>query len=91
MRIENWSVTSSQGLYDPPECSRVQLKGNVFDHPLHSDGKFVRTSDICQVNGSKVLTNSGSVYILGEPSEEYVDFCREVGCHIPTPEEPIKV
>jgi hypothetical protein len=91
MQIENWSITGNPDVYDAPECRRVRLKGNVFGHPLHSEGKFVCTSDIRQVRGSEVTTNSGSVYILGTPCKEYVDFCRAEGCHIPTPEEPIKM
>lgn len=92
MRIENWSaVAHSLGKYDPPEFQRYQLWGVVFGHPRFEDGEFIRSSDIKQVDGSRVTTSSGSVYILGTPDRLYVEWCRENGRHIPTQEEPLKL
>ncbi len=91
MRIENWSITSVGGDYDPPECRHMQVQGNVYEHPLHSDGKYVRTSDVRAVNGREVTTKHSGVYTLGEPDPKYIEWCRQQGCHVPTLEEPIKV
>ena len=90
MRIENWSITGN-GPYIAPEQRHQQIAGEVFGHPKIEDGKFIRTSDIEKIDGSKVTTYSGSVYTLGEPKEEYVTWCQEPGCHVPTSEEPIKL
>ena len=92
MRIEQWSITAVQrSLYDPPEAQRFRLQGKVYGHPLHTDGKSLVTSDIVHVEGAHVETHSGSFYVLGEPNEKYVEWCREQGHHVPTPEEPIKI
>jgi hypothetical protein len=92
MLLENWSVSSAPvGPYDAPEMAYHQLSGNVFGHPRFDEGKRIRTSDIKSVNGREVVTRSGSVYTLGEPHVEYVHWCREQGCHVPTAEEPIKL
>jgi hypothetical protein len=91
MRIENWSITWWAERYTAPECAKFQLQGDVIGNPKFEDGKYIRTSDIMEIDGSRVTTRSGSVYILGEPKREYVEWCRENCCHVPTPEEPIKV
>lgn len=91
MRIENWSVVGDPDPYKAPELHRQRIQGEVFGNSKFEDGKFIRTSDIGKVDGSEVITVSGSVYTLGEPSPDYVSWCRENGCHVPTPEEPIRL
>ena len=88
MRLENWSVTSVDGEYDPPECRRIQVQGDVYEHLTRPDGEYIRTSDVREVNGRVVRTRN-SVYTLGEPDERYVNWCIANGCHVPTPEQPI--
>jgi hypothetical protein len=90
MRLENWSVTSVSGEYDPPEYRRIQIQGNVFEHTYRPDGEHIRTSDVRAVEGREVRTNN-SVYTLGEPDQKYVDWCIANGCHVPTLEQPIKM
>ena len=90
MRLENWSVTGSADLYTPPERQTRRLQGEVYGHPTHPDGEHIRTSNIVNVDGGTVTTLN-SVYTLGEPNPEYVEWCRENGHHVPTPEFPIKV
>jgi hypothetical protein len=63
----------------------------VYGKPGFPDGSEVVTSGIVETNGAQVTTRTGSVYTLGEPKPEYVEWCRERGCHVPTPEKPIKV
>jgi hypothetical protein len=83
MRLEQWSCIPS-------------LRGSVYAPPImllrgrNSDGEFIRTSSIDKINGNVITTLSGSVYELGDPAPEYVEFCKQQGCRIPTPEEPIK-
>jgi hypothetical protein len=91
MRLENWSVTSVGGEYDPPEYRRIQVQGDVYDHPTRPDGERIRTSDIRSVDGNEVKTRSRSVYTLGNPDEKYVEWCIANGGHVPTPEQPIEM
>lgn len=91
-RIENWRlVGDQQGLYDAPETRRLQISGQVFGNPKHTAGKRIITSHLVAVSGCEIETVSGSVYQLGRPADEYVEWCRENGCHVPTPDEPIKL
>jgi hypothetical protein len=90
MRLENWAITSVGGEYDPPECRRRQIQGCVYDHPTRPDGEYIRTSDVRAIEGCEVTTRN-SVYTLGEPDPKYVEWCRQNGCHVPTPEQPIEV
>lgn len=54
------------------------------------DGRHVRTSRIVKAEGRLVTTNSGSVYELGDPLPNYVDWCRENGRAIDQA-QPIKM
>ncbi len=91
MWIENWSLKGSGGgPYDPPETRRYTVSGQVFGNPKFNDGERITTSYLVAVSGCEVETHSGSVYRLGRLSDEYMEWCRENGCHIPTPDKPIK-
>jgi hypothetical protein len=90
IKLENWSVTNgSLDPYSPPEHC-ICLQGDVTGHPRLPDC-FCTTSPIVGVNGREVTTYSGGVYVLGEPDPKYVQFCKDLGRHVPTEEEPIKV
>jgi hypothetical protein len=91
IRIAKWSITTHPEPYDPPECMRQFIQGDVYDHPRFPDGTRVTTSAIERVEGPYVITESGSAYIVGTPDPDYVEWCREQGCHVPTREEPIRV
>ena len=91
MRIENWRVIGTEDPYCPPERMSLSISGEVYGNPEFPDGLGVTTSYVKSINGSQVTTHSGSVYTLGEPNAEYVEWCRENGCHVPTSETPIKV
>ena len=91
IRIEGWAlVYDHDDGYTPPECVRRCLKGEVYGHPRKADGETVRTSPIASVDGLHVLTSSGSLYLLGEPRPDYLDYL--LGQGIPfDPADPIKV
>lgn len=52
--------------------------------------KPVRTSSIASVEGRKVTTVSGSVYILEDINPEYLDYINSSGREF-DPENPIKI
>jgi len=41
------------------------------------NGKTVKTSSVQKVEGRKITTNSGTVYVLGKIDPEYRKFLRE--------------
>lgn len=90
IRIEDWSVVVSRDdMYLPPEqCGRIN--GAAYNHPEFSDGSRVVTSLIMEASGREVKTASGSVYRLGEPKAEYLDYLAKNGFRY-DPEQPIKV
>ena len=90
--LDNWCVCFHR-LDDhvAPESRHPYLHGIIKGHPLHKDGKEVTTSMITNVDGDKITTRSGTVYMLLEPEKKYVETCKENGWHIPTVNEPIKM
>lgn len=88
--LKNWCVRSDASPYQPPELAKIYLSGEVYDHPAFPEGKRISTSNIKEINGPYVTTNSGSVYLLDEPDPKFVKFCEENGVHVPTKEVPIK-
>lgn len=94
VKLENWSVVDCGGdhcnFYQAPEQISHCLFGEVYGHPLHKDGKRVRTSPIKFINGKYVVSTSGTEYELGKSDETYVSWCVEQGVHVPTEEEPIR-
>ncbi len=90
-KIENWSVNTEDDGYTPPEQSVPRLHGKIQDHPRFDADQNVVTSAIVNVNGRIVTTSSGSMYELGSPNPEYVEWCRENSVHVPTEDEPIRI
>jgi len=89
--IVNWSLKGSNGgPYDPPETRRFKVSGEVHHSPRFADGERITTSYLVGISGIEINTFSGSVYHLGRPSDEYMEWCQANGYHIPTPDEPIK-
>ncbi len=81
--LENWSVI--QEPYDAPELGIKYLRGTRVE-----DDWFCRTSSIVKVEGRRVTTRSGSIYILGTPDPDYAAYCVSIGKEI-DPECPIKI
>ncbi len=78
IRIEGWAlVYGNDDPYMPPEYRGRCLKGEVYGHPRRDDGETIRTSRIVSVDGLRVMTSSGSLYVLGEPRQDYLDWLRE--------------
>jgi|WetSurMetagenome_2_1015567.scaffolds.fasta_scaffold01970_21 hypothetical protein len=76
--IENWSIGFDE--YDPykaPELQIPMLYGTVTGHKKIKDGTNIRTSRITNVEGRIITTYSGSIYTLGQVSEDYVKWCEE--------------
>ena len=91
IRLENWSVVSGGGSpYDPPECQKISLKGEVYGYPRFDDGEKITTSYVKNVDG-RVVTTNNTIYTLGEVDLSYAEWCQANGCHVPTPEQPIKL
>jgi len=91
-RIENWSLGSRDHPCTAPEIRSHYLKGSVYGHPNFPEGYEVDTSAIEEIHdGGIVETRSGSMYELGTPNPEYIEWCKEQGCHVPTKEEPIRI
>ena len=88
VEIRNWSVVGSGTPYTAPELMTPRLSGNVYGHPRFDDGCNVVTSRIESVDGRKVTTLN-TTYLLGEPSEEYMNFCEKIGKPLDE-ENPIK-
>lgn len=91
MKIENWYVTDDGNPYNPPEYARKMIGGEVYGNPRFPDGHKIVTSSITKVDGRIVTTNSGSVYELGTPSPDYINWLKENNMELPTPECPIKI
>ena len=71
--LENWSVVVSpdNNPYTPPELQKQCLHGEVYGHPRFGNGEAVTTSVITNIKNGCVHTHSGSVYCLGDPSQQY--------------------
>jgi len=85
-KLENWSVTGDAW------AGTVNLVGNVYDHPnkeRHYDGKRIKTSYITKINKKEITTHSGTIYYLGEPEVEYVEWMKENNILF-DPENPIR-
>ena len=73
-----------------PELSSIQLAGAVYGHSRYEDGHRISTSPIREVDGRRVVTQSGSTYLLGDPDPRYLTWLEEQGVAF-DPENPIKV
>lgn len=94
MKLEQWSVCHhpDDSPWLAPEQKGISLQGEVFgDSRGRSDGCRIVTTNIKSIVGRRVTTESGSIYDLGSPSDDYIRFCVAEGHHVPTHEEPIRI
>jgi hypothetical protein len=84
MRLENWYVTFRHGFTEDRKIS-----GEVYDHPAHPDGKVITISTPKHIEGKKITTINQSVYILGEPKKDYLEFLEKYNITY-DPENPIR-
>jgi hypothetical protein len=81
VKIENWTMVSNLDPYKPPEMQVARLQGFAYGHPRFEDGTFITTSRLIDLdipNGS-AKTSSGSDYVLGQPSADWIDWLKENG------------
>jgi len=55
--LRNWDVG-----YNSPNSSTLRLRGEVYGHPKHKDGRFIVTSRIVSISNGVFTTLSGSKY-----------------------------
>ena len=89
-RLENWSINTTGSLYQAPETAVTHLNGEVYGHDRFPEGHGITTSAVVSSEGNLVMTYSGSTYLLGDPSEDYVKWCRENEYYIPTQQKPFR-
>jgi len=90
-RLEQWKVVTIEDTrYESPELQRKVLAGRVYNNPHFKDGEKIYTSRPLVAKGRIIKTLSGSVYRLGEPDPEYLEWMKE---NYPNfdPENPIKI
>lgn len=70
-KLENWYHTGAL-IVLAPEKGSGRLAGKVTGHPEFPDGEQIMTSTIVKITeDNKLITQSGSIYELGEPAEWY--------------------
>lgn len=71
MKLENWSIVSTEDPYKAPEQRLARLHGTVFGHSRFDDGETITTSPVVEQKDGIVVTQSGSRYELGSIDPEY--------------------
>lgn len=70
--LNNWSVCVLDFQpYQPPECQKQGLHGNVSNHPGFDEDAEITTTSIKGQRGGLVVTNSGGLYELGTIDPQY--------------------
>ncbi len=88
--IDNWAcVYNDEQAFLPPELRVLLIKGTVTGHPKYPDGKRIQTSRVRRVE-NKIVYTQNSVYRLGEPKKDWLDWMEENGIKF-DPENPIKI
>lgn len=83
--LHNWSVGDGGDPWLAPELRCKRLHGYRCE-----DDRNIVTSEIVSVDGKRVTTYSGSIYILEEIDPNYLKWMQENGIEY-NPENPIKV
>lgn len=55
------------------------------------NGEAMESSPVAGFDGEFVILLNGKKIKLGEPKKNYVEFCKKIGAHIPTKENPFKI
>ena len=82
-QLHKWAVVGDGDPWVAPELCSKRLTGY-----RDKETKQVVTSPIVKVEGKKITTRSGSVYILEDVSEQYREWLRDSGIPF-NPEQPI--
>jgi hypothetical protein len=76
-KINNWSlILISDNPYQAPELRSSAIVGTVV---VDNKTKYIRTSSVVQSLGTIIKTRSGTLYELGEASEEYKKYLVDNG------------
>ena len=70
VQLDNWSLTSNQDGWKPPELVRYFLAGVVTGHPYLEDGERIRTSFVVGRQGDLIETVN-TLYRLGTVDPDY--------------------
>lgn len=81
MTLRDWAVRpGSDNAFLAPELGGIRLSGLAYGHPRFAAGHAVTTSQVIAVDGRRVTTESGRVYLLeGEPEAAYLAWLAEQG------------
>lgn len=70
--IREWFRSACSGkLPVGPDIPCTGISGKIYGHPGFEDGHEIITSEIVGKKGNCVVTKSGSLYELDEPSPKY--------------------
>jgi hypothetical protein len=83
--LNDWAIELCEGQkFQAPEArDHIHLSATI-------DGKMKLTSRIVHIDGRTVITKTGSVYVLGDPSAAYLVFLVEQGRTLDEA-EPVKL
>ena len=83
--LTNWSFKPAPApVHVAPELRGIMVCGHVHGNPNFNDGDKIESSNIANVQGRNVYTESGSHYFLvGEPSRGYAVWALDNGIKIP--------
>lgn len=82
--LYKWSVVISEDPYQAPETNHQRLRGY-----RDSENRAVKTSPLIKVDGRKITTQSGNIYILEDIDANYLKWMQDNGYEY-NPENPIK-
>jgi hypothetical protein len=69
--LKKWSVASAADEFTHPDLCPPVLQGFVFGHDKFEDGKHIITSVVIGKRNGKVITKSGSEYVLLDIDPNY--------------------
>lgn len=78
--IEDWWISADDNPYKAPEIRNYYLQGFVYNHSTISDGKFIKSSKIVNIDipNGLIKTYSGSEYNLGQANLEWTNWLKEI-------------
>lgn len=78
-KLENWALTSTlSNPYQAPETACPRLFGEVYGHPVLTDGDQIRTSRVKAFDGKRARTHN-TIYELGKPCKHFEDYMKKNG------------
>lgn len=86
--VDDWDCGEVRSMSESAILA-AKLFGYKAIHGLH-DGERIETAPVVGFDGKYALLLNGGRVELGEPKPDYLQFCKDAGCHVPTKEEPFK-